>query len=248
MHYVRLPIAKYCWSHTELHLALPLWPGSRPEAGRTRKAKVCRAEGVCVGAGWRPSLQHARPWTSPTLFLERRRVAISPPSLSVLKSRQLGGIRLFPASWSCAEGIKSSTSNLRCTSKNSKGRKVFRTEPGKLLVRLTPFYTWQYKGILALFPSFTLLFNCCCCPVSQSRPTLWNPRDCSTSGFPVLHYLPEFVQTHVHWVWWCRPTFSSSVAPFSSCPQSFRASGSFLMSRLFASGGQSIVAAAQSDF
>ena len=30
--------------------------------------------------------------------------------------------------------------------------------------------------------------------------TLWDPMDCSTSGFPVLHYLPEFAQTHVHWV------------------------------------------------
>ena len=40
--------------------------------------------------------------------------------------------------------------------------------------------------------------------------------------------------------WWCHPTISSSVVPFSSCPQSFPASGSFPMSQLFASGGQSI--------
>ena len=39
---------------------------------------------------------------------------------------------------------------------------------------------------------------------------------------------------------WCQPTISSSVAPFSSCPQSFPASGSFPMSQVFASGGQSI--------
>ena len=39
---------------------------------------------------------------------------------------------------------------------------------------------------------------------------------------------------------WCHPTISSSVVPFSSCPQSFPASGSFEMSQLFASGGQSI--------
>ena len=39
---------------------------------------------------------------------------------------------------------------------------------------------------------------------------------------------------------WCHPTISSSVAPFSSCPQSFPASGSFPMSQLFAPGGQSI--------
>ena len=40
--------------------------------------------------------------------------------------------------------------------------------------------------------------------------------------------------------WWCHPTFSSSVIPFSNCPQSFPASGSFQMSQLFLSDGQSI--------
>ena len=39
---------------------------------------------------------------------------------------------------------------------------------------------------------------------------------------------------------WCHPTISSSVIPFSSCPQSFPASGSFQMSQLFTSGGQSV--------
>ena len=40
--------------------------------------------------------------------------------------------------------------------------------------------------------------------------------------------------------WWCHPTILSSVVPFSSCLQSFPASGSFQMSQLFTSGGQSI--------
>ena len=39
---------------------------------------------------------------------------------------------------------------------------------------------------------------------------------------------------------WCHPAISSSVIPFSSCPQSFPASGSFQLSQLFASGGQSV--------
>ena len=43
---------------------------------------------------------------------------------------------------------------------------------------------------------------------------------------------------------WCHPTISSSVASFSSCPQSFPASGSFPVSRLFTAGGQSIGASA----
>ena len=36
--------------------------------------------------------------------------------------------------------------------------------------------------------------------VAQSCPTLCNPMDCSTPGLPVHHQLPEFTQTHVHWV------------------------------------------------
>ena len=48
---------------------------------------------------------------------------------------------------------------------------------------------------------------------------------------------------------WCHPTISSSVTPFSSLPQSFPASGSFPMSQLFTSGGQSIgVSASASVF
>ena len=43
---------------------------------------------------------------------------------------------------------------------------------------------------------------------------------------------------------WCHPTISSFVIAFSSCPQSFSSTGSFLMSRLFASGDQNIGASA----
>ena len=42
-------------------------------------------------------------------------------------------------------------------------------------------------------------FNVCYL-VAQSCPSLCNPMDCSLPGFPVLHYLLEFAQTHVHWV------------------------------------------------
>ena len=44
-------------------------------------------------------------------------------------------------------------------------------------------------------PHWTLL-----CSVTQSCLTLCKPMGCSTPGFPVLHYLPELVQIHVHWV------------------------------------------------
>ena len=40
----------------------------------------------------------------------------------------------------------------------------------------------------------------CCCSVAKSCPTLCNLMDCSTVGSPVLYHLPEFAQTHIHWV------------------------------------------------
>ena len=68
---------------------------------------------------------------------------------------------------------------------------------------------------------------------------LYDTMDCSTPGFPVLHYLPEFTQAHIHWVG-DAIQLSHPAIPFSSCPQSFPASESFPMSYLFTSGGQSI--------
>ena len=56
----------------------------------------------------------------------------------------------------------------------------------------------------------------------------------STPGLPVHHQLPEFTQTHIHRVKCCHPAISSSVIPFSSCPQSLPASESFPMTQLFA--------------
>ena len=83
-----------------------------------------------------------------------------------------------------------------------------------------------------------------CCSFPKSCPALCDPMDWSTPGCPVLHCLPEFAQMHVHW---CHLTVSTSVACFSFCLQSFPASGSFLMSRLFTSGGQSIGASASAS-
>ena len=75
----------------------------------------------------------------------------------------------------------------------------------------------------------------CGCSVAQSCLTLCNRMDCSVPAFPVLPYLLEIVQTHVHWV-------TDAIQP--SCPLS---SESFLVSRLFTSGGQSIGALASAS-
>ena len=82
----------------------------------------------------------------------------------------------------------------------------------------SPYTTYYYAGLcsnvtsiykkVAFITCYSLLmfyflhttFHCWCCSVTQSCPTLCDHMDCSTSGFFILHYLPEFAQTHVCWV------------------------------------------------
>ena len=75
--------------------------------------------------------------------------------------------------------------------------------------------------------------------VTQSCLTLHDPMNHSTPGRSVHHQLPEFTQTHVHWVVMSSNHLILCFFPFS-CLQSFPASGSFPMSKFFASGVQSI--------
>ena len=75
--------------------------------------------------------------------------------------------------------------------------------------------------------------------VAQSCPTLCDPMDYSTTGLLSITNSQGLLNS-CPLSWWCHPTISSSVISFSSCPQSFPASGSFPMSQFFASGGQSI--------
>ena len=74
-----------------------------------------------------------------------------------------------------------------------------------------------------------------CVAVVQLLSCVWlcNPMDCSMPGFPVLHYLPEFAQTHVHWV-------GDAIQPPHPLLPPVPASESFPMSRFFTSGSQSI--------
>ena len=92
------------------------------------------------------------------------------------------------------------------------------------------FYVYIYVKItgecLMLLFSHSVICDC-------------DPMDCSRPGFPVLHYLLEFPQTHVHWVDDAIQHLILYHTLFS-CPQSFPASGSFPVSQFFSSGGQSI--------
>ena len=112
--------------------------------------------------------------------------------------------------------------------------------------------------ILVLWGQKFLFLFCCCSLMylkhlfvavqSLSCPTLCSFMDYSTPGLPVLHYLPEFVQIHVHWI--------SDVSNhfilchhhlFSFFLRSFPASGSFPSSQFFTSGGQRIGASASAS-
>ena len=90
--------------------------------------------------------------------------------------------------------------------------------------------------LLYILSSF---FVNCCCSVTQSCLTICHPIDCSTPMLPCPSPSPRVCSNSCSLSRWCHPTISSSVIPSSSCLQSFPESGSFPMSQLFASGGQS---------
>ena len=75
-----------------------------------------------------------------------------------------------------------------------------------------------------------------CSVVSDS---LW-PHGLQHARPPCQSLTPRIIPNPCPLSRWCHPTISSSVVPFSPCPQSFPASGSFQMSQLFTSDGQSI--------
>ena len=76
--------------------------------------------------------------------------------------------------------------------------------------------------------------------VAQLCPALCKPVDCSTPGLPVYHQLLEFTQTHGHSILDVIQPSHPLSSPSPPRLQSFPASGSFPVSQLFTSGGQSI--------
>ena len=107
--------------------------------------------------------------------------------------------------------------------------------------------SWYHSEPLK--PHIQLNFSTGCCSVTQPCLTLRDPMDCSMLGCPVHHQLLKLAKTHVHFTDAIQPSHSLSppVIPFSFCLHSFPASGSFPMSQLFSSGGQSIGASASAS-
>ena len=79
-----------------------------------------------------------------------------------------------------------------------------------------------------------------CSSATNLCPIIW-PHGLQHARLPCPSLSPRVCSNSCPLSWWCHATISSSVVPVSSCLQSFPASGSFPMSWLFASGGQSIV-------
>ena len=75
---------------------------------------------------------------------------------------------------------------------------------------------------------------CCCCSVTDS----WQSHRLQHARLPCYSPSPEACLNSCPLSWWCHPTISPSVIPFSYCLQSFPRSGSFPMSQFFMSGGQ----------
>ena len=103
--------------------------------------------------------------------------------------------------------------------------------------------SWGRDHSFVRFISKSSQVNCCCYSVAQSCLTLCDPKDCSMPGFPLFHHLHNLIRLMSIDLM----MLSDYLILFSSHLPSFPASGSFLVSRLFASGSQSTGASASAS-
>ena len=113
------------------------------------------------------------------------------------------------------------------------------------------FFTYWNNHMIFIFHStnvthnfydFHLLTYPCISSVQFSRSVVSDslrPHGLQHARPPWPSPTPRVYSNSCQFSWWCHPTISSSAVPFSSCPQSFTASGSFLMSQFFTPDGQS---------
>ena len=85
----------------------------------------------------------------------------------------------------CINKMLKQTENLKCLPNTGNPLIVIQSPPSSFFFKMIPSTTF---------------IICYCCSITQLCLTLCNPGNCSMPGFPVFQYLPEFVQTHVHWV------------------------------------------------
>ena len=98
------------------------------------------------------------------------------------------------------------------------------------------WFTHLVSGRARIGPQDSFFFLFGCSVVSDSL----QPHGLHHASLPSPSLFPRVCSNSCPLSWWCHPIISSSAIPFSSCPQSFPASGSFPLSWLFASGGRRI--------
>ena len=111
---------------------------------------------------------------------------------------------------------------------------------GKVLLKNDRMISASFQG-----KPFSIMFQFS--SVAQSCPTLCDPHEPQHTRPPCPSPTPRVYPNPCPSSRWCHQAISSSVIPFSTCPQSLPASGSLPMSQLFASGGQSIGASASAS-
>ena len=107
-------------------------------------------------------------------------------------------------------------------------------------MQILPLYIWLLYWYCISFLTILCLFNSSVQFSHSAMSDSLRPHELQHARAPCPSPTPGVHQNPCPLSRWCHLTISSSVIPFSSCPQSFPTSGSFLISQLFASGGQSI--------
>ena len=117
--------------------------------------------------------------------------------------------------------------------------KEFRMEKSRILTLVVKVHI---KGMISMSQEpciFPYTENLQFSSVAQSCLTLWDPMNCSTPGLPVYHQLPEFTQTHVHWVGDAIQASHALSSPSPPAPNPSQHQRFFPVSQLFTWGGQS---------
>ena len=107
---------------------------------------------------------------------------------------------------------------------------------------ITWYYQFFWQYLQMVINAYSVQFS----SVAQPGPTLW-PHEPEHARPPCSSPTPGVHSNSGPSSRWCHPAISSSVIPFSSCPESFPESGYLQMSQLFASGGQSTAVSASTS-
>ena len=157
------------------------------------------------------------PHCGPLLTFSAEPSILSPPALCLLLSTYFSILGAFNLSWHLSPSILITAWTGLQNQETSSTPQILNNIPQPSLQGAIPSTPSTPPPHYTLHLVLTYEMDCCCL-VAQSCLTIFTPMDCCMPGFPVLYYLPEFAQTHVHWA---PPTISSSVPPLLLLPSIF---------------------------